>query len=444
MAFSCGNAYGWSSPVLPRLNGNQDPQNNPLEPPISPQEESWIASLLPLGSAFGPLIAPLISDSIGRKKTLLLIAVPMIVSHLMTAFSHVISLFYIARLILGVGAGSAFSLLPNYLAEISEKHNRGQVGCLMGVSVASGLLFSYTVGPFLTVKYFGVVCVLPLLIFLAVFGYFIPESPQFLALKNNESGTERSLMKLRQKSRSEVQKELQEIKKSVLEFRDNQGGLRDLLSNRGLRKGLIVSTGLMILQQFAGINVVLSYMQSIFDATGTGLAPETSTIIIGLVQMGVTIVTSSLVDRLGRRILFLISATGSCISLISLGLYFYLKEHGNDVSAISWLPILSLLVYIICFNLGLGPLPWAVMGELFPPNVKGVASAITGFICFMGAFLMTLFFPSLSLFLGRAQSFWCFSLVAFGGIFFIYWVLPETKGRSLQEILLLLEGRGSK
>ncbi|RZC34873.1 Sugar tr and/or MFS 1 domain containing protein, partial [Asbolus verrucosus] len=431
LVFVAGIAFGWTSPVLPKLNGNVDPDNNPLGRPVTPSEESWITGFLCLGAMVGPLGAGPMADKIGRKKSLLVLSLPMAVSLLVTAFAKTVPLYYVMRFVLGVGAGSVYTVLPMYLGEIAEDHNRGTIGCFMGIFITLGLLFAYAVGPFLTIKNFCLISVVPLLLFIAIFSLWIPETPQFLASGNNQKSLEASLLKLRKKSFGQVQKEAADILKSVQEENDKKGGVKDLIRSKGLRKGLIISVGLITLQQFSGINAVLCYMQTIFEAAGAGLAPEISTIIIGVVQVGISVVTSSIVDRLGRRILLLISLIGSCFSLVALGVYFYLKDHQFNVDAIFWLPVSSLLVYIIAFSIGMGPLPWAVMAELFPSNVKSTASTLTSFACFVGAFIITLFFPFLSLFLGNAQSFWIFAVACVAGILFIYWILPETKGKNV-------------
>ena len=440
VAFAIGIAFGWPSPVLPKLSGKVDPDNNPLGRPATHSEESWIAGLAALGGIFGPLIVGVLVDKIGRKRTLLLLVLPMVTSLLAQAFAKTVLIFYITRFLIGVGAGGSLTVLPIYLAEIAETHNRGTLGCLLGIFISLGLLFTFSVGPFLTIRNFCLLCSVPLIIFMVVFSLWIPETPQFLASTNKNRELEITLTKLRNKTPSEIQKEVVEITNAVLEESRNKGNFTDLFKRKGLRKGIIVILGTIILQQFAGINAVLAYMQTIFDAAGNGLAPEISTIIIGVIQTLATVATGFLVERLGRRLLLLASALGSSVSLIALGLFFHLKTNGFNVETVSWLPVASLIAYIVAFNIGLGPLPWAVMAELFPPNVKSAASTITSVVCFTGAFIITLFFPSIALLLGMAKSFWIFAVVCFGGTIFIYYVLPETKGRSLQEIQRLLEG----
>lgn len=394
--------------------------------------------MLPLGAIFGPLIFGFLNDRIGRKKTLLLSAVPAIAAFLTLAFVHNVIYFYIARFILGIGVSSAFLILPMYIGEISEDHNRGSLGCIMTCFISFGLLFSYIVGPFVTVSQFCLLCSIAPCIFFVVFLFFIPESPYFLAMVSDIDGAEQSLMKLRRKTKSAVEKELSEISKSVKESCANKVSLGQMFRSKGLVKGLTVSLGLLIFQQMAGINVVLPYMQSIFDASGSSIPSDVSSIIIGVVQLLTVGVTAIIVDKLGRRILLLISAAGSCLSHISLGVYFYLKIRGDDVSNIFWLPIASLLVFIITYNLGLAPLAWAILGEMFPSNAKSLASIIACCACLILTFVTSAFFPYLVGVIGMAQSFWLFAAFCAACLFFVYFVVPETKGKSLLEIQRML------
>jgi sugar porter (SP) family MFS transporter len=439
LAFTSGIAFGWTSPVLPKLMKSAD-ADNPLGRVITQDEASWIAGLVCLGAIFGPLVAGAAADKFGRKRTLQIVAFPMAISLVMAAYAKTVLLLYISRTLLGIGVGSVFTVLPMYLGEIAEDHNRGALGCSFGAFMSLGLLFSFLVGPFLSVCNFCLVSVVPLIIFISIFSMSVPETPQFLASVNKTKELESSLTKLRKKSYGEIQKELANIDKSIAEESQNKGGIGDLFKFKGLRKGLVITLGIIALQQLAGINPVLAYMQTIFDAAGSGLAPEISTIIIGAVQTLAMSSTYFLVDRLGRRILLVSSALGSSLSLLALGFYFYRKSHQYNVEAISWLPVSSLVSFIITFNIGLGPLPWAVMAELFPPNVKSVASSLTSFTCFGTGFLITLFFPTLSHLLGMAQSFWICATVCLIGAIFVYFMLPETKGKSIQEIQKLLEG----
>lgn len=443
-SFSAGIAFAWSSPTIPQLNGSVDPENNPLQYSISPSEESWIASLVPLGSAFGPVIFGCLADKLGRKNTLLIAMIPLTVSFLMKAFAGNIITFYVARTIGGFGTGGVFTVVPIFMGEIAEDRNRGALGCFMPVFCSLGFLFSYCVGPYVSIKWFSLVSAIPSTLFIIIVFPFAPESPHYLVSKNKDAAASKSLRRLRNISSQHVGTELKEVKKYVEDSFSNKGKLRDFLSSRGLRVGIITTVGLMLVQQGSGINVFLSYMNSIFAASATSIPSDISTIIIAAVQTVVVCSTSLVIDKLGRRLLLLISAGGTCLAQASMGTYFYMKQNKCDVDQLSWLPMSSLVLYMIAYNLGIGPLPWAILGEIFPPNMKSVASTVTTTSCLCLSFLMTMVFPYFIIYIGMAQSFWFFSCCCLCGTVFVYSIVPETKGKSLQEIQLMLNNKNMR
>lgn len=444
IAFTAGIALAFASPVIPKLNGMVDPQDNPLPQPLTPQQESLIAGILSLGVAAGPIITAYLSDKIGRKNTMLIFTFPVIVSFLIMAYANTVPLFYLARFLQGVGISVSFSVLPMYTAEIAEDHNRGTLGCTMSLFCATGLLCSYAIGPFLCVKNFCLLCTLPPLIFAVTLWFIVPESPHYLlAIKRNESATE-ALMKFRGKT--DVEKEILEIAKSVEDALDNNKGttIINLLHNKNFVKALMISTGLVCLQQTIGINAVLSYMQTIFSMAGSTLSPEIASILVSFVQVLAVAFSTALVDRLGRRILLLVSATGCCLSECLLAAYFHLQSKNFDVSSFSFLPIASLLLYIISFNLGFASLPWAISGELFTANLKSLASTVNCSACFLLSFVTTTFFPYLNGVIGIDGSFLLFSVFCVVSCVFIYFVVPETKGKSFYEIQQMLNVEAKK
>lgn len=245
-----------------------------------------------------------------------------------------------------------------FIGEISESHNRGTLGCTQGVFIASGLLFSYLVGPYLTIQVglppkcnqqlttkhifvssflsfslllqlFCLLCAIPPTLFLICFWLFVPETPYYLVAIKDTKAAHDSLAKYRGKTGEQVEKELLQIISNVEESFANKATILDLFRTRGPRKALTVTVGLVSLQQFFGVNVILSYMQTIFSSTGSTIPPEISSIVMGIVQVVSVVMAALCVDRLGRRILLLVSAMGACLAQTSIGLYFYLKVRSK-------------------------------------------------------------------------------------------------------------------
>jgi len=247
---------------------------------------------------------------------------------------------------------------------------------------------------------------------------------------------------LRGKSTEGVQDELSEIQASVEESMRNKASAIDLFRSKGNLKALIITGGLIIFQQLSGINVVLFYTQDIFRGTGSDLKPAIATIVVGIVQVLASGCTPIVVEKLGKRLMLLLSAIGMCVSMGFMGLYFYLNVNDKEVAeTISWLPIVALMMYVIIYCLGFGPLPWAVLGEMFPSNVKSVASSVVASTCWILGFFITLFYSALEAAVGTAWSFWFFTIFCGIGVLFTFIFVFESKGMSLQQIQDKLNGK---
>lgn len=436
LALTCGIAISWSSPVNQKLQSEEYLDENPLGSVITDDENSWIGSLLALGAVFGPFPSAIMADRFGRKLTLLILAVPFIISFFMLAFAETVGLYYGARFLAGAALGGVFTVIPMFIGEIAEVTTRGMCLSTFTLFITGGILLSYVIGPFISIMYFNIVCAVFPILFFVLFLVFIPESPFYLVSKNQLVAAEASLKKLRNKPNKALEDELDQIKDEI--NNNSKGSFKDLFQSRGLIKALIISMALVSFQQFSGINIILFYTEPVFSATGSDIPASTSSIIIGAVQLVACCATPLVVERLGRRLLLFVSAVGMLVSEVPLGLYFYLKDDGRDVSAISWLPIVSLIVYIITYNFGFGPLPWTVMGELFPSNVKSTASSLTASICWLLGFVLTKFFTAASEEIGMAGSFWLFAGFCLLAAVFVFTYVPETKGKTFQEIQSIL------
>nr|CAD7601796.1 unnamed protein product [Timema genevievae] len=408
--------------------------------PASSSEQSWIGSLTPLGAVFSPFLAGYAADRWGRKTTLIATACPVIVGWVLIACAEParsIPLIYVGRIIHGLCVGVAFTVLPMYCGEIAEDKVRGALGSLLQIMISVGLLSQYVVGPYvsyLVLTIFSVV--VPFLFVVAM--WFVPESPyQLIMARKNQQALE-SLQWLR--GTKAVNEELAVIEENVRDMLANKATPRDLIATKATITALYLSVGLVSLQQLTGINAILFYCQTIFETSGSSLDSSVATIIIGTVMLLASTLTPFVVDSLGRRILLLVSAGGMAVSLAALGTFFHLQNNHSDTSSIGWLPVVSLVVYIIVYSPGFGSLPWAVMGELFTPNVKSMASSVSASICWFFAFLITKFFSTISEELGSDYAIWIFGIFAVVAFVSVFFLLPETKGKSLQEIQAILGG----
>lgn len=439
-AFAVGTCLGWTSPVAPKLKAT-DPIDSPLDRPITTEEDAWISSLVALGALVAPFVAGPLADRIGRKWVLLSSSVFFVFAYILMMIASEIWILYLGRLIQGFGVGFVMTVQPMYVGEIATDAVRGATGSLMQLFIVSGILYVYAIGPYVSYVALQWCCLVVPVVFDVIF-FFMPESPYYYAGKGQKSDALNALQFLRGQSLDVVQDEMTVIQGEVEEAMANKGTLIDLVRNVGNRKALIISAGLIIFQQLSGINVVLFNSQSIFVSANTGLDPAIAAIIIGAVQVGSSGLTPIIADRLGRKVILLISAFGMAVGLAGLGGFFYVQQVVGDPSNITWLPVPALVVFNIVYCIGFGPLPWAVLGEMFPANVKSIASSIVASTCWILGFVVTRWYPALDA-LGSYYAFWLFGIFCVVAFFFTLFVVMETKGLSLQQIQDRLNGKRS-
>lgn len=437
VTFTAGTSLSWPSPSIPKLVSN-DPSINPLDTPITHTEAGWVASVLLLGIALGPWTTGFLSDRIGRKHTLILFVVPIMIGFLMKAFAKTITVLYIARFLCGLTAGAVFSLVPIYIGEIAQDSNRGSLGFFLVIFLSFGNFFIYCTGPYITIQTLSFFCLVAPVVFL-VLVKLLPESPIYLLSKNKYNEAEVALTKLRPSNMAAdvIKAELKQLKAHI-DSAHSESSL-SILKTKASRKALIIGVVSVQFQQFSGVFAFISYMEVIFKATGSAIPSDISAIIIGLVQILSCVLGAAVVDRYGRKTLLIESAIGMTLAQLGIGTYFYLKSIESDLAeTLYWLPIVSLVLFMIAFNNGFGSIPWMLLGEIFTPNVRGFASSITTCLGFVAAFGITTIFPILVETVGNAYAFWFFAICCVFGLFFTIAYIPETKGKSLEDIQVLL------
>ncbi|XP_057340468.1 facilitated trehalose transporter Tret1-like isoform X3 [Microplitis mediator] len=410
-----GAAMAWSNPILLMLGEDPVNEENPLGRPISEEEAAWIGSLAAVGTLIICLFPGYLAEKWGRRATLLSSVVPYLLGWIILATGKSIEALYVARFVSGLGIAVAFAILPMYCGEIAETSIRGILGSLFQIFITLGQLWAYCIGPYVSYTHYWIACaVLPIAFFVLFLP--MPESPHYLAAKGRTEEVIKVLARLRGKSEDAVRYEANEIEAAVRENLNRKATIMDLFKVKANLKALFITCALVTFQQMSG-----------------------------LVQLFGSCVNPLVVDRLGRRILLIISGTGSALSLGAIGLFFYLKDAAkSDVSGIGWLPLTSMIIYMSTYSVGLGPLPWTIMGEMFSPEIKTKASGITVFICCFLAFVVSKYFISVAVSFGQFTAFWFFGVFCILSVLFTVFILPETKGKSLQEIQNELAGKASK
>uniref|UniRef100_A0A1B6G9Z8 Major facilitator superfamily (MFS) profile domain-containing protein n=1 Tax=Cuerna arida TaxID=1464854 RepID=A0A1B6G9Z8_9HEMI len=426
---AAGTHFSWSSPTLPKLEAADSWL------PINAEQASWIGSLTALGTVFGPFLGSWLVNTIGRRWAIVTSVMICFVAWIILLFANSVWIIYIGRFIGGAGGGIAFLACPMYVAEISEPEVRGALGSLFAFFLVAGYLIEYAFGPYVSYSVLIFLNFIPTVLFLLCIS-LTPESPYYFLREGETSKALESLTWLRKGRRpEEIQKELSEIETEVRRSMAEKVGISDLVATVGNRRGLVISLGVVAGQQISGVNVDLFYAQNIFIMAGSSFSSSASTLIVGVILFVAGGFAPPLARIFGMKNVLLLSAIGMAIFQFVLGMYFYLSSTGYDMTAYGWLPVTSMVLFILTYTVGYGPLPWAVMAEMFPTNVKALASAITASFCWFIAFLLTKFFNIVSELLGTYFPFFLFcGLCVLTAIFTIF-VVPDTRGMTMQEIL---------
>ncbi|XP_046994528.1 facilitated trehalose transporter Tret1-like [Schistocerca americana] len=343
----------------------------------------------------------------------------------------------VVRFISGLGIGLIVTSLSMFAAEISQANIRGALLMVQQPSITTGFMLDYCIGPFVSYTTLAAIGLAVPLLFMVAF-FWVPESPYYLLARGRDEDAERSLRRLRDDN-SDISSELQRMKGAVEESKENEASVLDLFRSRSCRRALVIALGVVCAEQLAGINAVLFYSQSIFNAAGGDVDSRVAPIIVNGTMLIESCITPFLVDRLGRRPLLIFSSTGMSVALTVLAVYFYLSDTGKNVEDIGWLPVTALVFYIVTYTSGYGGLAATVPAEIFSQNVKSVALPVATFFSWAMSFLVTRFFEDISSAVGNYGPFFLFAACSLLASFHVYFLLPETKGKTLEEIQVMLE-----
>lgn len=429
-----GQYFGWTSPSLTILMQGKD-ETYPVH--LSSEEASWVGSLLMFGTIIGVISCTCVVNVIGRKNSMLFAAVPSIISWVMIVFATSSWELYISRFLAGLSTGFTYTATPMYIGEISPADIRGNLASMFTVVSKIGTTLEYVIGPFLSVRNLALVSLASPCLFFVTF-IWLPESPYFLMCRNAREKAINSLVQLRGKD--DVHTEADEIERSIKADLANDTGFRELLCVSGNRKALIILVMLTAIHQMSGVQAVEQYAELIFDQANSNLEGKYLTMILGAVQVVSTIVCMFITDRSGRKSLLMISSIGSACSTAMVAIYFNLQYNYINTSNLTWLPIVGVIMYVIMFALGLAALPITLIGELFPTNVKALGSMVTMLSASIFAFGVTNLYLIIAKNSGIHMPFWIFTACSLAGALFTLVYVPETKGKTLQQIQDILHG----
>uniref|UniRef100_A0A1J3GUW2 Sugar transporter ERD6 n=2 Tax=Noccaea caerulescens TaxID=107243 RepID=A0A1J3GUW2_NOCCA len=400
---------------------------------LSVAEYSMFGSMLTLGGLIGAVFSGKISDVLGRKRTMLSCEVFCAIGWLCIAMAQDALWLDCGRLLLGIGVGIFSYVIPVYIAEIAPKHVRGSFVFANQLLQNCGLSLFFIIGNFISWRILSIVGMVPCV--LHVIGlFFIPESPRWLAKCGRDKECRAALQQLRGHD-VDISIEANAIR-DTMEFSKQSGEthIMELFQKRYVYP-LIIGVGLMLLQQLSGSSGVIYYASSLYERGGFPSAIGTS--VMATIMIPKAMIGTIIVDKIGRRTLLMASCAGMGLFSLLLSVSYSFQSFGVLPQLTPIFTCISILGYVISYALGMGGLPWIIMSEIFPMNVKvsaGTLVTVTNWAC---GWIITFTFNFLMQW-NAAGTFLFFSTVSAMSIMFIYFLVPETKGRSLEEIQTLL------
>ncbi|KAG5236107.1 sugar transporter ERD [Salix suchowensis] len=420
-SFEFGSCVGYSAPTQSAIREDLN---------LSIAEYSMFGSILTIGAMFGAITSGRIADFIGRKGAMRLSACFCITGWLAVFFSTGPSSLDAGRILTGYGIGVFSYVVPIFIAEIAPKNLRGGLTTLNQLMIVTGSSTAFLIGSAITWRGLALTGIVPC-VFLLVGLCFVPESPRWLAKVGLEKEFREALQKLRGKD-ADVTREAAEIQVYLETLQAlPKAKLLNLLESKYIRS-VIIGVALMVFQQFGGINGVGFYASETFASAGLSSA-KIGTIAYACIQIPITMLGAVLMDKSGRRPLIMISATGTFLGSFLAGTSFFLKGHGL---LLEWVPILAVagvLIYVSAFSIGMGAVPWVIMSEIFPINIKGIAGSLVVLVNWLGAWAVSFTFNFLMDW-SSSGTFFVYSGFSVLTVLYVAKFVPETKGKTLEEI----------
>ncbi|NXX02726.1 GTR6 protein, partial [Larus smithsonianus] len=428
--FSFGFALVYPSPVIPALEAHPSPALR-----LDQYTASWFGSVFTLGAAAGGLSAMLLNDRLGRKLSIMFSALPSVVGYALMAGAQGIGMLLLGRVLTGYAGGVTSASIP----VTCPGKEQGQDSSPNRAAPA-GLVLEWR---WLAVA--GEVPVLAMIVLLC----FMPNSPRFLLSQGKDDEALRSLCWLRGRD-TDYAREYEQIKDSVR--KQNRRVSCAEIKDPFIYKPLLIAVGMRFLQQLSGVTCVLVYLQSIFKKTSVILKPEYDAALVGLVRLFSVVIAAVSMDKAGRKILLFVSAGVMLISNLTMGLYIHFvpaSQNGTIANKtlvsfanlpaepthyITLIPLLATMFFIMGYAMGWGPITWLLMSEILPLKARGVASGLCVVVSWLTAFTLTRFFLLVVEAFGLEVPFLFFTIICAANVLFTGCCVPETKGRSLEQI----------
>lgn len=401
---------------------------------LSPFVQGWVVSSAIVGAVIGAAGNGILSDIYGRKKIIIATALIFIAGSVFSAVAPNVGCLIAARMLVGIAVGMVNFIVPIYLSEISPQKIRGMLVSLYQLAITAGILFSYLINGIYAdseyswrlMMFSGIYPAVILLLGIIV----LQDTPRWLISKKRDKEAAEVFQKI--EPEIDIKARIKEIKATLQS--EQKGKKTRLQFQKWMLMPIFVGVGMMFAQICTGINTVIYYTTTIFKVSGfsENSAAIYATIGVGIVNFLMTGIAIVFTDRLGRKPLLYAGTIGMMLSMLCLGMAFnYADTLGENLRYVA---TASVMVYIACFAFSLGPVTWIMVSEILPLRIRGLAMSICTVSNFFFNFIIVLSFPVLLQHIGEAHTFWIYAGICFISLFFFHFYVPETKGRSLEEI----------
>ncbi|KAJ8710068.1 hypothetical protein PYW07_009434 [Mythimna separata] len=426
--FTYGIQIGWLSPMGPLLKSDV----TPAQAPLSDNDISWMAAALPLAAICGIPFFSYSSDRFGRKICVILVSLLSCISWTIKLTAIMPSALIAARVIAGLASGGCFVVVPVYVKEISEDTLRGALGSMNMCVCKLGVIFVYAVGMLVSYRVNQAVYLAVAATHVIVF-CFMPESPNYLLKIGQEKKAAKTISWLRSLSQNDkvVVEEVLKLKEEQRQFEENSRlSLLSVVRDRTTFAALRMTLVLMAMQTLSGCFALMNYAADVFHRAGTEWSPNTLALAMGSLQLAGSFFTTVSIEKFGRKIPLACSSLVVSICMTTLATSFLLGTGGVP----SWLPVVAVCVCILAYGAGLAPVPMVIMAEVFTFQVRARMAGASMAFSFFCSSLTVLFYTPIANQFGAFVVFYTFAAVTlFGVVYTVLWV-PETKGKSLEDI----------
>lgn len=427
-----GATITWISPVNTKIENTKIENGTVFFDEVLPKDFiSSINTLSTVGAAISAYFYTHIADKFGRKITILSIGVPYLMSYLIMGIWRTVKTYFVARFVLGVAMGGTFSVIPIYAGEISCKYNRATLNSIGGVMLAAGGLFSYVIGSLLSLDHYNLTLAFFPAIFFPLFFIFGVETAHFYMYKNQEDLARQAFVKLRIPN-EEIERELEHVVNIIKA--QSQTTMFNFIRNKVFIKVFTSVIGLLMFQQLTGINAIIMFNETIYELTESNFDSSVCCVIIGIVQFFSSLLVLTYEERFGRKTLLITSALTMSILLTILGIHCVFLNYGIINIYLKLLPLIVLSLFVISYFIGIGPIPFVILSEIFPWRVKSIAVSVVSTIYWITVFLIVTYFHSFATTVGPDSCFLSLAALCIICAVFVYFYVEETKGKTFEEI----------